>query len=238
MRKDLSSVVIGEIQQVAHTDQVSREREREISVIYDLSRRLSYTLDLDSVLKTTAALARRMLSSEGALVFMVEDGRPVLKAALGSLPFSDVSSIHLPRENWAEQLQRGDNVIAEKVSLSWLPLPAASSLSSHNLAAVPLFTGSEISGYLICFSPPERDFKESHLDVLSTLASQAGVAVEKSRLYTLTVAEKSKLETILSALRDGLLVTDSSGALLQASLRSKAWRSWRPKTSMPMAEPS
>lgn len=203
--------------------ELSRDREREASAVYDLSRRFSYTLDLDTILKTVAALARKMLSSEGALVFLSEEGRMVLKASLGALPFTDLSAVSLPiHENWIHELSMGKDTIAEKVSLSWLPLTPGSAAQRHNLAAVPLLTGGEVTGYLICFSPAPRKFRESHLEILSTLAAQASTAVEKADLYSRTVADKSKVETILSALRDGLLVTDSNGVLVQLNPVSRA----------------
>lgn len=200
-----------------HLLELALDKERDISLIYNLSRKFSYTLDLDTVLKTTAAMARKMLSSEGALVFLVEDGKPSLMSALGILPFSDMSAVRMPAgESWVSQLEAGNNVVAEKASLGWLPLPPGSD-RLHSLSAVPLFTGADIAGYLICFSPAARAFKETDLDILSTLASQAVVAVEKARLYTRTLDEKTKVETILSALRDGLLVTDSRGVLVQTN---------------------
>ena len=198
--------------------EVSRAHESEISEIYDLSRRFSYTLDLDTVLKTTAALAHRMLSSMGTLIFLVEEGKPVLKAALGIAPFTDMSSVLFPAdEDWCRPLSLGENVIAEEVQLQWLSLPPDEQEKPHNIAAVPLFFGREVAGCLMCFSPVSHPFQQVHVDILSTLASQAAVAIEKAHLYTRTLEDKIKLETILSALRDGLLVADSAGILLQAN---------------------
>jgi len=50
-----------------------------------------------------------------------------------------------------------------------------------------------------------------------TERSQASPTVEKAHLYTRALADKTKLETIFSVLKDGLLVTDSSGVLIQAN---------------------
>lgn len=198
--------------------EISRDREREISDIYNLSRKFSYTLDLDTILKTTAALARKTHPSGGSLVFLVEDGRPALKAALGTLPFSDLRLVRPPEnDKWFAKLAGGNNVIAENVSLDWLPLPPRAAGQRSDVAAVPLFVGGDVSGYLMCFSPAPRAFRESHLDTLSTLASQAAVAVEKAHLYSRTLADKTKVETILSALRDGLIVTDAEGVLVQSN---------------------
>ncbi len=201
-----------------HLLELARHRERDISRIYNLSRRFSYTLDLDTVLKTTAALARQMLSSQGALVFLIEDGKPVLKAALGILPFSDMSQVKLPSgREWTRTLFSAGRTRARRDKLDWLPLDPESSGKSHCVAAVPLFTGGDVAGYLVCFSPASRTFRQQHLEVLSTIASQAAVAVEKARLYSRTLDDKTKVETILGALRDGLVLTDAAGMLVDAN---------------------
>jgi two-component system, OmpR family, phosphate regulon sensor histidine kinase PhoR len=201
-----------------HLLELARHRERDVSRIYNLSRRFSYTLDLDTILKTTAALARQMLACEGALVFLVEDGRPTLKASLGILPFCDMASVELPAgETWVARLESGDTSVRQRASLDWLPLPPESSSKHHNLAAVPLFIGGEVAGCLICFSALSRPFRETHVEMLSTIASQAAVAVEKARLYTRTLEDKAKVETILGALRDGLVLADAQGLLVDAN---------------------
>lgn len=194
--------------------EVTRDHEREVSMIYDLSRKFSRTLDLDTILKTTASLARKMLASEGSMVFMLEEGEPRLKAALGTIPFSDMRRIRPPTEQqWFKRVSSGANVIEEKVSLEWLPLPPESRYETHNLVAVPLLVGGDTVGYLMSFSKASLSFNESQLELLSTLGNQAAVALEKAKLYTGTLEEKKKIETILSALRDGLLVFDSNGIL-------------------------
>lgn len=198
--------------------EVSRTREKEISVVYDLSRKFSYTLDLETVLNTTTALARRMLGSKGSIVFLVEEGRPTLKAGLGIRPSADMGTVEIPSgEEWMKRLSHGNNVVEENLQLPWLPLPQEEQNDYYDIAAAPLFFGREVAGYMICFTPTDRPFPKDHVEILSTLASQAAVAVEKAHLYTRTLADKTKLETIFSALRDGLLVTDSSGILIQAN---------------------
>jgi len=195
----------------------SLSRERQMRLIYELSRRFSYTLDLDTILKTTASLARKLLSSEGSLVFLLEDGRPVLKAALGAVPFTDLSRVTLPEgQSWVKELSSGGLAVSESVSLAWLPMPERPHGRLYDIAAVPLFIGSDVAGYLMAFTRTGRgSFNASQFEILSTLAGQAAMAVDKARLYSRTVEDKAKDETILSAIRDGLLVADHRGELVQ-----------------------
>ncbi|MDD5748395.1 MAG: ATP-binding protein [Actinomycetota bacterium] len=198
--------------------ELSKDRERQLSLIYNLSRRFSHTLDLDNVIRLTISTARKMLSTQGACIFLLEKGMPVLKASLGTIPFSDISRITAPEgESWVIELSRGNGVVAEQISLDWLPLPEEEKNVKFDLVASPLHTGDRIEGMLLCFSPAGKGFRETHLDLLSTIASQASVALEKARLYSKTFEEKVKLETILNALRDGLILIDTNGEILEAN---------------------
>lgn len=199
-----------------HLLSLARDREKHLSRLYNLSRRFSYTLDMDTILKTSAALARQMLASEGALVFMIEGGAPVLKAAIGILPFSDMSAVEMPvRTGWVEKLAAGEPVHSDREKLGWLPLPPDRAGKVYGIGAVPVFTGGDVSGYLVCFSAAPRFFRDANLEILETIASQAAVAVEKARLYSTTLDDKTKVETILGALRDGLVLTDAAGRLVE-----------------------
>lgn len=198
--------------------EASRNRERDISLIYDLTRRFSYTLDLGTVLTTTVDLAQRTLPGEGSLLFLLEDSIPVLKAGIGILPFTDLTAIRLPVDRkWLSQLEAGNSFIAVKDRLDWLPVLSGARVLPHSLAGVPVFLGGRIIGYLICFTSSERGFREYHLDILFTIAGQAALAIDKARLYARTLADKTKLQTILETLRDGLLVTDSDGVIIQSN---------------------
>ena len=204
-----------ESREYRHLLDLVRHRERDVSRIYNLSRRFSYTLDMDTILKTTAALARQLLSCDGSLVFLRESHGLSLKAALGLLPFSDLAAVQPPDDRSWARARSGESFVLHEVALDWLPLPPESAGRRHNVAASPMFVGGDVEGYLVCFAAAPRPFRERHLEVLATIASQAAVAVEKARLYSRTLEDKNKVETILGALRDGLVLTDARGAIVE-----------------------
>ncbi len=194
----------------------ARRREREMRLMYELSRRFSYALEMDSILDTTASLAKSLLSSEGALVFLMEGGRPVLRATAGRGLSADLSTCEPPAdEPWLEKVLAGSPTAVHGVSVDWLPASYRPAGKIYNLACVPLFIGADVAGMLVVLSPSSHDLGNEQLELLSTLAGQSAMAVDKSRLYSKTLEDKAKDETILSSIRDGLLVTDSRGVLVQ-----------------------
>ncbi|MDD5448024.1 MAG: ATP-binding protein, partial [Actinomycetota bacterium] len=171
-------------------------------------------LDLGEVIKKTATLAAKLLSAQISLVFTEEGEKKILKAALGTIPFSNFSSIELPEnEPWVKKLKRGESVREEKVSSKWLPIVKEKHL--YSLAATPIRTNTEIQGYIICLNPMGMGFGNESLEILEALQNQVAAAYEKARLYMQVRDEKTKLEAIIQALRDGLIVADSDEKITQ-----------------------
>jgi two-component system NtrC family sensor kinase len=60
----------------------------------------------------------------------------------------------------------------------------------------------------------EQILSENHLFCVSTLADYAAIAVENASLYSHTVAEQTKFETILNNIEDGVIVIDDESRLV------------------------
>lgn len=194
--------------------------EEDVFLLYDISKEFSHLLDPDAVIKKTAILASKLLSAQISLVFIGQGEKKILKAALGTIPFSNLSSVELPEnESWVKKVKAGESVREEKVSPRWLPIVREK--RPYSLAATPIKTNTEIQGYIICLNPVEAGFGRESLEVLKALQSQIAVSYEKARLYVQIRDEKNKLETIVEALRDGLVVANSDGKITQINSIAK-----------------
>lgn len=200
--------------------EISRSRDSEVSVLCNLSRTLPRDLDLESVYSQTVMLASTMLPCDGSLLYTIASGLESLSAATGFFELDDFDSRRLPDDtDWVSGLRHGRSVTVQKTPLLWLPGHPAGERKSQvgSIAAVPLLAGNEITGYLVCYSTRTGSFHRLHSDALSTLASQAAIAIDNARLYSRTLNDMSRFETVLRAIRDGLLLVDPDGKLVEAN---------------------
>lgn len=99
-----------------------------------------------------------------------------------------------------------------KEALSWL--------------GVPILAGNQSLGMIAVQSYPQADrieetFDQSHLEVLSTIAAQASVAIQNAQLYAQTdqalALRVQELSSILSTIHEGILLLDVNLNVLEAN---------------------
>jgi len=87
--------------------------------------------------------------------------------------------------------------------------------------AVPMIAGDRVIGVLDVQSSEVNAFNDDDLRVLSSVAAQAAIAIERARLYsaerrlhTTIAEERAKLEAIIRGASDAIFVTDEGGRVL------------------------
>ncbi|MFB0545983.1 MAG: ATP-binding protein, partial [Anaerolineae bacterium] len=79
---------------------------------------------------------------------------------------------------------------------------------------LPLTVQQRIVGVMWVDYPSPREFSESEVSFLSTLASQAAVVIANARLFEAIESERGRLATILSSTSDAILVIDNANKVL------------------------
>jgi sigma-B regulation protein RsbU (phosphoserine phosphatase) len=135
-------------------------RLAQIRGLTELSRALTYTISFDEVLQLTVHRAADLLDSTATVLMLVnDDGVITFRASVGAIelgaPRADLSVV--------DHLQQALGVTAER------------------FLAVPLVVGGDVTG-LLAVALPEGRAADDQEWLLSALADQAAVALEKSRL--------------------------------------------------------
>jgi diguanylate cyclase (GGDEF)-like protein len=151
--------------------------------VNQVGSQLAGILDLDSLLATVVELMRTSFDYPHVLLYLLEDGDLVLRAAAG--PMADellIGAPHLPLD--------GNNVAASAARTGQIMAPTESHGLLHPFlaeirsgAAAPIRSGGSVSGVLEIVSPTELAFTANDGLVLQTLANMVGVAAQNSRLY-------------------------------------------------------
>ena len=158
-------------------------------LLYDISRRLSSSLDLDKVLSDILALTiPRVGATSGSIIVLDESGEArrhtLIKEQLATPVTEEVVAQVLDKglAGWVVQNKEGTIVFDTRDDERWLALDD-DHLATRSAIAVPLLRQERVIGVLTLSYPEPNRFSEEHLDLLSSIANQAAIAIENARLY-------------------------------------------------------
>jgi GAF domain-containing protein len=174
----------------------TQQRERDATLLVEVTRRLSSTLDLEQVLDiiTESALSGDELDAAGLYRWdtardglVLVRGRHLSQAMMRGMvlkPGEGVSG-----RAFAERRPVSTEDWKVDPSLRYRPETVAAleeEDSPRAFVAVPIVIRDEVFGVLLGGARARRRFTERDISVLSSMAAQAAVAIENARLYTVT----------------------------------------------------
>ncbi|MCJ7660102.1 MAG: GAF domain-containing protein [Anaerolineales bacterium] len=180
--------------------------QQDVGVLGRVGRSLTSVLDLDKVLKRIVEAAVKLTGAEEGSVLLVDKatGELYMRAAQN---FDDefVRTFSLPvQDSLAGKVLRNGKPIlinqdrTQKIKTAYLV---------RSLIYVPLIVSNQVIGVLgVDNREQDQIFSENHVVWVSTLADYAAIAIENASLYSHTVAEQTKLETVLDNIEDGVIV--------------------------------
>lgn len=193
------------------------------NLLYELSRTLTSSLDIDVVLQVTTALAANALGAENsALLLVAKEWREFVVAVAHGAAASAYTLVQLPIEDG----------IAGWVAQSGLPLivnqpetdPVFSPLldrktgyRTRNALCAPLQARGAVLGVLLVTNTEDgRAFEVEDMEWLAALASQASIAIENARLYSSLREERDRIIQAEEELRGRLArnLHDSAAQLI------------------------
>ena len=191
-------------------------------IVRETSLRLSTMLDLQSLLGYLADTLDRTFNVELVNIYLREDSLRAFTArqihsrhgwhggdhSYPRISYDSALTIHLT--NSKRTLHRDD-------ATDGLPQPyisdAVATLRELGGEIVfPLFEDEVLSGFIIVGPKRSGDpYFSRDIDLLSTLASQAAVAMKNAHLYNQVVVANEYVDNILSTMESGVIAVDASG---------------------------
>ncbi|MBE7552183.1 MAG: GAF domain-containing sensor histidine kinase [Anaerolineales bacterium] len=177
----------------------SQRRAAEMVLLNDVARTLSSTLQLDEVLTRIMQQVEGMLNVEAGSLLLTDPatGELVFQIALGDKA-DEVKPFRIPRGQG----------IAGEVALTGNPLMIANvdedkrhfkvldqttNFLTRNILCVPLVLYDQIIGVLEVMNKREGNFTQNDLELLSSIASYAAIAIQNARLHQSVLAERDKV---------------------------------------------
>jgi len=106
---------------------------------------------------------------------------------------------------WVKDLSKAENC-------SRAPVAGEAGLKSG--FAVPVLAGNQVMAVLEWYISESREEDERLIRLVSTLASQLGVAIGRKRSEEALAAEKNRLAVTLRSIADGVIATDTGGKIV------------------------
>ena len=177
----------------------SQRRAAEMAFLNDVARTLSSTLNLDEVLTLIMEQVEGMLNAEAGSLLLTDlvSGDLVFQIALGDTA-NQIKPFRVPKGQG----------IAGEVALTGKPLIVANvaednrhfkkfdqdfDFETRSVLCVPLVLYDNIIGVLQVINKKEGNFNQSDLDLLSSIASYAAIAIQNARLHENVLAERDRV---------------------------------------------
>jgi signal transduction histidine kinase len=175
--------------QVARLEQMQREQIVRLERIIEISRVLNSRLELRPLLQDIMSAATDLTRTEAASVLLVESksGNLFFEAAIGIKQY-EVERVAVPRESIAGWIvEHNLFVMIDDVSHDprWTrKVDQATGFETRSILGVPLRVKDKVIGALeVLNKKDDSPFSDEDLSMLTTMASQAAVAIENTRLF-------------------------------------------------------
>jgi PAS domain S-box-containing protein len=197
-----------------------------LELLYNVSRELSSSLDLRSVLGRILFLSIDNVGAErGTLIVLDEQQRPqeaaiVYNHQLLEYTFQQLQAIvEKGLAGWVLRNQKSVLIPDTSQDPRWLHRPDDDVARSGTKSAIciPLMARDRVVGILTIVHPEAGFLTEDDLALLQAIADQAGIFVFNARLYHSLESATRRYRELFEDSIDPILITDWSGQIIEAN---------------------
>src|SRR5215469_2413718 len=168
----------------------------KIAVLFDAGQAVLSTFDLDEVLQRILAIARDYFHLPNVAILLLDKEEKLLRvrSQIGWDAGKDTISLGRHEGITGASVAGKQPVYAPDVSKDERYICAAKSTRSE--LAIPLMVRDEVVGVLDCQSDRVDHFDHQTIELLTLFSTQASIALENARLYSLERQRARQLEAI------------------------------------------
>jgi diguanylate cyclase (GGDEF)-like protein len=167
---------------------------QKISMLYDASQAVLSTFDLDEVLQQVLTIARDYFHLQNVAILLLEKDELYVRCQVGWDDGHDKVRLPLGTGITGAAAQQKRPIYAADVRNDSRYILSAKNTRSE--LAVPLMVRDHVVGVLDCQSDNLNHFDSETIDLLTLFSTQASMALQNARLYSLERHRASQLEAI------------------------------------------
>lgn len=201
---------------------VLQKRLEGLEALQRIGRKITSSLDLDSVLTAVVDAAVELTGAEeGSLLLLDESSGELYMRAARNFREDFVRTFRVPIKDTlpGEVLRTGQPLLLNTAT----PKKIKTSYLVHTLMYVPLQVAGRMIGVLgVDNRRSGHPFTSYHLDLVYALADYAAIALENARLYANTRVERNKFEALLTGIQDSVVVIDQNERVMLMNPAARA----------------
>jgi len=208
--------------------------DKYIKALMDISQAITSDFYLEDILKLIVMVTAKVTGVEICSLWLIDEGAPPVRIRLKATQAIDTEYVK------DRALQMNEGVVGYVASMN-RPLivenvleeprfkekDMARKLGLVSMLGVPMhIKDDKVIGVLNCFTSEPHDFSETEVNLLTTVANQAAIAIENTRLLVRTkvIAEELVTRKLIERAKDIVMIKKNLPA-------DKAFR-WLQKKSM------
>jgi len=186
-----------------------------MALLYDAGQAVLSTFDLDEVLQRILAIARNYFRLQNVAILLLDKEAQQLyvRSQVGWDAGKDGIRLAAQEGITGAAASRKEPVYAPDVSKDPRYICAAQSTRSE--LAIPLMVRDEVVGVLDCQSDELAHFDRETIELLTLFSTQASIALQNARLYSLERQRARQLEAINTIAQQSTAVMDLEELLIR-----------------------
>jgi sigma-B regulation protein RsbU (phosphoserine phosphatase) len=177
-----------------------RKAVEELSILNELARVISSTMNLDSVIENVVKRSVKAVHGQQGMITLVDEQAPTeMKTLIRAQSTSDHQQFHLNQNVLGWMMINKKPLLSNDISNDSRFSGVRAEGEQRSLLCVPLLVKNRLVGILAVFNKKDHsDFTQDDQRLLSIIAAQSGQILENARLYEtekslLTMQEQVKL---------------------------------------------
>jgi PAS domain S-box-containing protein len=216
-------------QELESAYQVTKRNEKRLSALNEISAIVSQSLELEDILSAVVDKVKQVMGLDIALIFLLEEDKQELKLITHREVSEDfvagLKGLKVGEGFNGRVAQTGEPLVIEDAAQD--PRLTRETVKREGMRAeviVPLKAKGKVVGTLAGAMRESRQFLSEEVELLTTIGSQIGMAIENTRLYQRehlaaqqAVASERQYREIFEDAHDAIWIHDSHGNIIAAN---------------------
>lgn len=190
----------------------------KLEMLVTVARLLSSRLDIGDLLATIMRLATRVVNSERASLYLLDEKNQELYFDVALDLDENLKKMRLKLGEGIAGVcaKEGKSIISnnlDKDERHTKKIDEKSGYVTRSLLTCPMIIKGKVIGVVQAINKIDGEFTEEDKENFEAFASQAAIAIENSRLFNSLREEKEKLDYIFKTIKESVVLTDDSGVI-------------------------